>query len=323
MIKDGEKFACETCIRGHRVAQCQHTDRPLQQVSGKGRPVSQCGHCRTLRQSHSVHTRCKCGLPSSGRTKRAGKGESPSIVRRGSPLTKFTHVQSRAVATMAKLASVPTRKNSQGLRANPPKACRPPSAQFPHLHRRPPVKESQVTCKRHAVAPSHLIGGLGDWSPDTFLESLGATSDDSLMTHSPDWMNNLTPLPDMSLDQPSVENILPMLDYSLQGIDSTSLADDINKLPDLNLYGSLGTADFDWNPPQLMTADDLNQARAPTSFDPNQTRGTTEHDAIWPTVAGVTPADAPAESVTRPIGFDIDSSVFSPEEFLLFYGEPH
>ncbi|KAF4446537.1 copper fist DNA binding domain-containing [Fusarium albosuccineum] len=304
MIKDGEKFACETCIRGHRVAQCQHTDRPLQ-------------------QSHSVHTRCKCGLPSSSRTKRAGKGESFFTVRRGSPLTKLSHMQSRAVAAMAKLVSVPTRKNSQALQASPPKAYRLPWAQFPHLHRQHPVKQPQVTHNRHAVAPSHLIGGLGDWSPDTFLESLGATSDDSLMSHSPGWMNNLTPLPDMNLDQSSVDNILPMLDYSLQGIDSTSLADDINKLPDLNLYGNLGTADFDWNPPQLMTADDSNQAPAPASFDPSQAKGTTGHDAIWPTAAGVTPADVSAESITKPIGFDIDSSVFSPEEFLLFYGEPH
>ncbi|RSL48834.1 hypothetical protein CEP53_009392 [Fusarium sp. AF-6] len=61
MITNGEKYACESCIRGHRVAQCQHTDRPLQRVGKKGRPVSQCNHCRSLRTSRSVHTRCKCG----------------------------------------------------------------------------------------------------------------------------------------------------------------------------------------------------------------------------------------------------------------------
>ncbi|RSL75267.1 hypothetical protein CEP51_011026 [Fusarium floridanum] len=26
MITNGEKYACESCIRGHRVAQCQHTE---------------------------------------------------------------------------------------------------------------------------------------------------------------------------------------------------------------------------------------------------------------------------------------------------------
>ncbi|CAI6093046.1 unnamed protein product [Clonostachys chloroleuca] len=60
MIINGEKFACDICIRGHRVAQCKHTDRPLRQISSKGRPVSQCDHCRDLRKTSSVHTRCKC-----------------------------------------------------------------------------------------------------------------------------------------------------------------------------------------------------------------------------------------------------------------------
>ncbi|KAI8680764.1 Copper-fist domain-containing protein [Fusarium sp. Ph1] len=64
MITNGEKYACESCIRGHRVAQCQHTDRPLKRVGKKGRPVSQCNHCRTLRTSRSVHTNCKCGSTS-------------------------------------------------------------------------------------------------------------------------------------------------------------------------------------------------------------------------------------------------------------------
>ncbi|KAB5513028.1 copper fist DNA binding domain-containing protein [Coniochaeta sp. 2T2.1] len=62
MLIDGIRFACNTCIRGHRAAQCQHNDRPLHLVRGKGRPVSQCGHCRSLRQTRSVHTmsRCRC-----------------------------------------------------------------------------------------------------------------------------------------------------------------------------------------------------------------------------------------------------------------------
>lgn len=29
MIIDGEKFACETCIRGHRTTQCQHFGKIL------------------------------------------------------------------------------------------------------------------------------------------------------------------------------------------------------------------------------------------------------------------------------------------------------
>ncbi|KAH8684600.1 hypothetical protein BGZ60DRAFT_466990 [Tricladium varicosporioides] len=61
MLIKGEKYACEACVRGHRVSNCQHADRPLQHINKKGRPVSQCTHCRTLRKSRSAHVRCDCG----------------------------------------------------------------------------------------------------------------------------------------------------------------------------------------------------------------------------------------------------------------------
>ncbi|KAJ6782034.1 hypothetical protein PWT90_06097 [Aphanocladium album] len=133
MIIDGEKYACEACVRGHRVSNCQHSgksfqrssgapglscsgrssphalcrpaharpaptamtgttmgssswqihrvavnasllplqlvancfsslsDRPLQHINKKGRPVSQCAHCRSMRKSRSAHIKCDCG----------------------------------------------------------------------------------------------------------------------------------------------------------------------------------------------------------------------------------------------------------------------
>lgn len=78
MLIDGEKYACEACVRGHRVSNCQHAgallpwdsggavtdfhaDRPLSHINKKGRPVSQCAHCRTLRKSRSAHVKCDCG----------------------------------------------------------------------------------------------------------------------------------------------------------------------------------------------------------------------------------------------------------------------
>ncbi|KAJ5051761.1 uncharacterized protein L3040_001533 [Drepanopeziza brunnea f. sp. 'multigermtubi'] len=61
MLIKGEKYACDACVRGHRVSNCQHSDRPLQHINKKGRPVSQCTHCRTLRKSRSAHVRCDCG----------------------------------------------------------------------------------------------------------------------------------------------------------------------------------------------------------------------------------------------------------------------
>ncbi|KAH9831713.1 uncharacterized protein C8Q71DRAFT_683524, partial [Rhodofomes roseus] len=55
-----QKYACETCIKGHRSSTCKHTDRPLYEVKKKGRPVTQCEHCRELRKIKQVHVKCMC-----------------------------------------------------------------------------------------------------------------------------------------------------------------------------------------------------------------------------------------------------------------------
>lgn len=57
----GEKFACTSCIKGHRVSGCTHTDRELKHINPKGRPVKQCEHCRGARKSKSHHAKCDCG----------------------------------------------------------------------------------------------------------------------------------------------------------------------------------------------------------------------------------------------------------------------
>ncbi|KAK9377952.1 copper fist DNA binding domain-containing protein [Lipomyces chichibuensis] len=63
---DGVKYACDTCIRGHRVTTCTHKDRPLTMIKPKGRPVSQCPHCREARKNHALHTKCDCTDHKSG-----------------------------------------------------------------------------------------------------------------------------------------------------------------------------------------------------------------------------------------------------------------
>ncbi|CAN6659727.1 hypothetical protein TRVA0_031S01728 [Trichomonascus vanleenenianus] len=61
---DGVKYACERCIRGHRVTACQHIDQPLTMIKRKGRPSTQCQHCREHRKLKNLHTKCKCGIRS-------------------------------------------------------------------------------------------------------------------------------------------------------------------------------------------------------------------------------------------------------------------
>nr|QPL20069.1 copper fist DNA-binding domain protein [Trametes gibbosa] len=61
MVLVGEKkYACETCIKGHRSSSCKHTDRPLFEIKKKGRPVTQCEHCRELRKTRQIHVKCLC-----------------------------------------------------------------------------------------------------------------------------------------------------------------------------------------------------------------------------------------------------------------------
>ncbi|TFK40928.1 hypothetical protein BDQ12DRAFT_415055 [Crucibulum laeve] len=75
---NSQKFACESCIKGHRSSSCHHTDRPLFEIKKKGRPVSQCEKCRELRQSKRVHSKCTCStkatadvrLPSGSKSRR-------------------------------------------------------------------------------------------------------------------------------------------------------------------------------------------------------------------------------------------------------------
>ncbi|KAH8694208.1 copper fist DNA binding domain-containing protein [Talaromyces proteolyticus] len=82
MLIDGEKWACEACVRGHRVSSCRHHDRPLIRINKKGRPFSVCCICRgpcTDREEHSKLNRDK---KSDGETILA----TPASVHRQLPL---------------------------------------------------------------------------------------------------------------------------------------------------------------------------------------------------------------------------------------------
>jgi len=76
IVIEGKKYSCDTCIKGHRSSACKHTDRPLFEIQKKGRPVTQCSHCRELRKTKQVHIKCNCG------DIRPGKGESGSAPKR-------------------------------------------------------------------------------------------------------------------------------------------------------------------------------------------------------------------------------------------------
>ncbi|KAI6165218.1 hypothetical protein EDD17DRAFT_1450826, partial [Pisolithus thermaeus] len=74
-------YLSETCIKGHRSSACKHTDRPLYEIKKKGRPVTQCEHCRELRKTKQVHVKCLCGQDPSGAGSEASnkKAKLPAV----------------------------------------------------------------------------------------------------------------------------------------------------------------------------------------------------------------------------------------------------
>ncbi|KAF5384356.1 hypothetical protein D9615_003155 [Tricholomella constricta] len=79
VLINGNKYACETCIKGHRSSTCRHTDRPLFEIKKKGRPVTQCDHCRELRKKKQVHIKCVCVAkedPSANQSSGSKKGHT-------------------------------------------------------------------------------------------------------------------------------------------------------------------------------------------------------------------------------------------------------
>ncbi|KAJ3825385.1 hypothetical protein EV361DRAFT_138243 [Lentinula raphanica] len=72
VLFNDKKYACETCIKGHRSSGCKHTDRALYEIKKKGRPVTQCEQCRELRKTKQVHVKCIC--PKRDGSERASSG---------------------------------------------------------------------------------------------------------------------------------------------------------------------------------------------------------------------------------------------------------
>ncbi|KAI8373769.1 copper fist DNA binding domain-containing protein [Blakeslea trispora] len=62
---NGVRYACASCIRGHRVKNCVHQDRELIALSKRGRRLTQCNHCRDLRKTNNSHIKCTCATSNS------------------------------------------------------------------------------------------------------------------------------------------------------------------------------------------------------------------------------------------------------------------
>ncbi|KAJ5472691.1 hypothetical protein N7530_006692 [Penicillium desertorum] len=92
MLIDGQKWACEACIRGHRVTSCKHHDRPLIRIKRKGRPFATCTMCNATPCTSPIeHARAKrdaelkCPKKSSGRIHRQNPNGFLPIAPRPGP----------------------------------------------------------------------------------------------------------------------------------------------------------------------------------------------------------------------------------------------
>ncbi|WVQ79676.1 hypothetical protein IAT38_001776 [Cryptococcus sp. DSM 104549] len=122
LIND-KKFACERCIKGHRVSTCTHTDRPLYEVKKKGRPATQCKHCKEKRKTtgSSVHTKCKCG---SADPKACDVTLPPNVVSALASSNAEAGPSGTSGTTSSEDKEVETRKGQPGSKATFPNGLR-------------------------------------------------------------------------------------------------------------------------------------------------------------------------------------------------------
>ncbi|WQF86109.1 Putative copper fist DNA-binding domain-containing protein [Colletotrichum destructivum] len=113
---NGQKMACEPCIRGHRSTKCTHAnERLMVPVRKPGRPLSTCPHppargCGCGSVTAAIPRKQKCGCGSSNGTPTT---ESPGLVKAESPAsdvppmspTKAPAASFRVQKTAAKSAS--------------------------------------------------------------------------------------------------------------------------------------------------------------------------------------------------------------------------
>ncbi|AET40509.1 Cup2p Ecym_6116 [Eremothecium cymbalariae DBVPG len=78
VLVNGVKYACERCIRGHRVTTCNHTDQPLMMIKPKGRPSTTCAHCKELKKNRNSNPSgvCTCGREEKRRLLKKAKEEA-------------------------------------------------------------------------------------------------------------------------------------------------------------------------------------------------------------------------------------------------------
>ncbi|KAJ2759070.1 copper-binding transcription factor [Coemansia sp. BCRC 34490] len=149
IFRGDKKFACYSCIRGHRASACTHEDRELREIRRKGRPVTQCSKCRELRKTRKAHVKCLCK-----EIKDNSLSIIPSLedeaVERASP-TKYRRLDDDGMGARRKVSSIDNLLNPcecSGL--NTCKCCQPALTDFLHKsYPREVVEEAANAVRDH------------------------------------------------------------------------------------------------------------------------------------------------------------------------------
>jgi len=166
---DGEKWACEACVRGHRVSSCRHNDRPLIRINKKGRPYTICCVCRGPCKAREEHSKLNRSKKSDGESDAKSSGKKTAERRRTQPAS-FPRIAPQP----APLPSLPERNptipspfpvgnsamsQSRAVGCNPSQLPNPSSGQFlastqayPHMSYPivPPVTLDQTALSQSA-----------------------------------------------------------------------------------------------------------------------------------------------------------------------------
>ncbi|KAJ3332098.1 hypothetical protein HDU76_001305 [Blyttiomyces sp. JEL0837] len=137
IIWNNIKFACEKCQTGHRNSTCDHLNRKLVEIKGKGRPVTQCQHCRSKRKSGAGHShhRCLCGDSMGDRRRKVEVMLSSSIVlvfhttEEGPMRSQFERNKSTSITIQKSKAKSSSAPFDPVKRSRQNKSCSPPSTE--------------------------------------------------------------------------------------------------------------------------------------------------------------------------------------------------
>lgn len=192
-------------------------DRELQIIPPKGRPISQCQHCRSLRRSKSAHVKCDCGEKTAKcpHLKPTVEGhQSTCCCHHGAPCT-CCHKKAAHRAEAAAAESDPAKTTTDAKPAKPTRRRRsktnntlPDTALTfdEHGHHKPTYKHTKASQKSgpYQLHRSHSTqSSISTRSPESLsLDSFGnAYSNDALA--------GLSQMPDQRLTKSETASPLP------------------------------------------------------------------------------------------------------------------